>query len=201
VRVVRHHVVAALVGVAAFVGGGASADLWVRHGSERLPDDLPVETLDSDVALPFTVAVPAAGDCPEYAFDAPLPDPGPVGPTSDRTFRLSDKPLAAILVVCLPQAGGSAEEVVAHHLAVPISDGAHITDGPVLVRSAFGEAFRIDTQLGAGGPTIREWYVDHDGVVVVVGLIFAPDVDVEGSESIVESMLTSWTWHLRPEHG
>ncbi|WP_028047678.1 hypothetical protein [Cellulomonas sp. URHE0023] len=200
-RAARHHLVAAVVGVAAFVGGGASADLWVHHGSEHLPGDLPVDSLDEGIALPFTVAVPAARGCPDYAFDAPLPDPGAVGPTSDRTFHLSASPMAAILVVCLPDAGGSAEAVVAHHLAVPISDGTHITDGPVLVRSAFGEAFRIDTQFGTTGPTIREWYTDHDGVVIVVGLIFYPGADVAGSTSIVESMLTSWTWHLRPVDG
>ncbi|WP_426594853.1 hypothetical protein ACPPVS_04600 [Cellulomonas sp. McL0617] len=88
---------------------------------------------------------------------------------------------------------------MADHLAHPVVEGATIVDGPVLVHSAFGDAYRIDTRLGT--TTLREWFTDHDGVVVGVGLMYADGAETSVTSATVESMLTSWSWDVAPVAG
>ena len=195
----RRPVAVALIGLVALLAGGATADVWVDHRGPTLPDDLPVETLTATVDLPYAVQVLASRGCPQYSFRAPVPDPGAAAGTSNRTFRLASSPVQAVFVTCLPDAGGSAEAVVAKHIDTPVVDGATIVGGPVLVRSAFGTAYRIETSIGA--TTLREWYTDHDGVVVAVGFLYDAGADATTTSATVESMIASWSWEVAPVAG
>lgn len=160
---------------------------WLsRPGPEPVAAPADVSELTHRLVVPPD---PASG-CPGYEAWLPAAPMGePVvtdGTRSDATVLLPDG--AAILVVCLGDRG-SPDQIVAGHLAGG-TEGLEPVSGPESSSTAFGEAVSWTGRLGTR--ELTEWYVERDGVVMVVGAL-RPQAD-RTTRGLAEAALTTWVW-------
>ena len=179
-------IVAALVALLA-------AGWWLSRPASEAGAPEP-EAAPADVSvLTHRLVVPAdAGTgCPGYEARlpaAPMSEPAVAGASrSDATVMLADG--AAILIVCLADQDDAAA-IVADHVAGGI-DGFDAVSGPATSSTAFGEAVAWTARVG-GDSLLTEWYVDRDGVVMVVGAL-RPSSDTT-TRGLAEAVLTTWVW-------
>lgn len=176
---------------------GISGATWTGHllTAPQDGEPRPEVTLVRDVAvdLPHRVEGPRTDDgCPAATFQSPHPAmEGTVGSASVAVPlpRLE----AHLMIVCLGRASeiGDTEEIVRLRTSAP-DDALPLSTTPVTVRSAFGEAVRLDTTFTSTGTVLLEWFTDRDGWVMAVGYL-GPPPDADGVATI-EAMLTTWAW-------
>lgn len=153
------------------------------------------EAAPADVSvLTHRLVVPAdAGTgCPGYETrlpSAPMNDPAVAGfSRTDATVMLPEG--AALLIVCLGDQDDAAG-IVADHVAGDV-EGLRAVSGPTTSTTAFGEAVSWTARVG-GDSLLTEWYVDRDGVVMVVGAL-RPSSDTT-TRGLAEAVLTTWVWY------
>lgn len=185
---------AVLVGSAMVLGIAGATAAGHLLAAPPVDEPWPVVTLVRDTAidLPHQVDGPRKDDCPAATFRSPHPAmEDTVGSASVAVLlpRLD----AHLLIVCIGRTAdiGDTEELVRSRTSAP-DDAMPLSSAPVTVRSAFGEAVRLDTSFSSTGTVLLEWFTDHDGWLMAVGYL-GPPPDAEGVATI-EAMLTTWSW-------
>lgn len=196
----------AVVGVVGF--GLAVTNGWGPYAPEVAYGADEVLTADDTIVLDASLdlAGPAVAPCPavsmpmpaQYtdavASSAPLSDmPDSVGQTR---VRLS--PTSWLLVVCLgnvDKAGTPEQIVLRHQTDADFSRSFPVQLRPVRVTAPFGEAIRWTGTFATDGDGkwLTDWYVEHDGTVLVVGYL-RQSTDPDRT-TLVESMLAGLAWN------
>lgn len=186
---------AVLVGSAMVLGIAGATAAGHLLSVPPVVEPRPVVTLVRDVAidLPHEVDGPRTDDgCPAATFRSPHPAMETTVGSASVAVPLP-RLEAHVMIVCLGRAAeiGDTEELVRLRTSAP-DDAQPLSSAPVTVRSAFGEAVRLDTTFSSTGTVLLEWFTDHDGWLMAVGYL-GPPPDPEGVAT-VEAMLTTWSW-------
>ncbi|MDT0166351.1 hypothetical protein Q9R32_12380 [Actinotalea sp. AC32] len=140
------------------------------------------------VAPAHAVRVAAAGGCPGYGLTSPVAPRRSEGGTD---LELDDESWVTVRCLGPTEQAGTAPEA-----ASPWPDGvqapAGTRTGPVLVVSAYGEAFRADTHFTSNGVRLTEWFVERHGYLLAVG--YLRHEDAADRTATVEAVLASWEW-------
>ncbi|GGC09835.1 hypothetical protein [Cellulomonas carbonis] len=134
------------------------------------------------------VRVAASGGCPGYGLTAPVTPRTSEGSTD---LELDDESWVTVRCLGPLEQAGTALEA-----ASPWPDAeeapAGTRTGPVLVVSAYGEAFQADTHFTSNGARLTEWFVERDGYLVAVG--YLRHEGAVDRTATVEAVLASWEW-------